>query len=153
MFAAGLTAAKIFFCQEDLVSFLKWMDSEFPQEDGVRGPQNGHRRLCGFQSIEFCFPRTYAKAVDLSRQGAVLLRPWHLPFTPESGVKGLLEQDFKTSLGGGHHVMFMNIFLFAGPISSPVATRASTRVLGLVSLLMFFLVAIEITFTSNLPGI
>ena len=37
--------------------------------------------------------RSYAKATDMQRQGAVFLRPWHLVYSAESGVKGLLEQD------------------------------------------------------------
>ena len=29
----------------------------------------------------------------MERQGAVFLRPWHLVYSAESGVKGLVEQD------------------------------------------------------------
>ena len=37
--------------------------------------------------------RSYVTVEDMKQQGGVFLRPWHLVYTPESGVKGLVEQE------------------------------------------------------------
>ena len=37
--------------------------------------------------------RSYATTESLQRHGGVYLRPWHLPFSPSAGLKGLLEPE------------------------------------------------------------
>lgn len=43
--------------------------------------------------VEPFIMRSYALAADLHRQGGIYLRPWHLVYSSESGVKGFVEED------------------------------------------------------------
>lgn len=65
-------------CTKDAaVEFMRWMDLEFPASDD----------------------KQYAVANDLKREGAVFLRPWHLPWGAQCGLKGVVETEIVRQIG------------------------------------------------------
>ena len=81
------------FDQEKVLAFLQWLDTSFPADPSVSAP----KLWCKFGSslgnvlLMNWVLRQYASPGMMDRDGPIFLRPWHLPWASECGLKGVLE--------------------------------------------------------------
>lgn len=68
------------------MKFLQFVDAFFPADPHVPGPE----LLFSPKSI-LC--RKYVSSNEMTRRGPVSLRPWHLVYSAESGVRGFIEPE------------------------------------------------------------
>lgn len=70
------------------------MEESFPADPLLPGSHYIHCGNSGLMTGVCLIPRNYAGPASLEKDGNVLLRPWHLPWEPHCGLKGMCEIDF-----------------------------------------------------------
>ena len=80
--------------QDIAIQFFKFVEEKFPAMDGmssakiVLSKQSKVQKKILIRCLLLQSTRTYCKEIDLAHEGAVLLRPWMLPWRMDYGLRG-----------------------------------------------------------------
>ena len=83
-----------FALQDIAIQFFKFVEEKFPAMDGmslakiVLSKQSKVQKKNIIRCLLLQSTRTYCKEIDLAHEGAVLLRPWMLPWRMDYGLRG-----------------------------------------------------------------
>ena len=77
--------------QDTIARFMSWLDSTFPEDPFVTGSQG--LPLDNLPSFVPFALRHYAMPGCLEKEEPTWLRPWHLPWHKQCGLKGVVESE------------------------------------------------------------